>query len=493
MRDYELQTTNHGLRTTNYKPDDSPKDHCGVFGIYGHREAAKITYLGLYALQHRGEESAGIATSDGKQIHLHKGMGLVGEVFTEETMVRLPGRIAIGHTRYSTTGSSLPKNAQPLVVNYSRGVMALAHNGNLVNATQLKDQLETHGSIFQTTTDTEIVLHMMAHPGYSNREQALAETMKKLEGAYSFVFLTENELMGVRDPLGFRPLCLGKLNNSYVLASETCALDLIHAKFIREIEPGELIAIDEKGVRSLFPMGKSNQRAHCIFEHVYFARPDSHIFGENVQVVREKLGRRLAVEHPALADLVIPIPDSGNAAALGYSHESGIPFAHGLIRNHYIGRTFIQPSQKIRDLNVKVKFNPLKDVIRGKRLVVVDDSIVRGTTCRNRVRSLREAGAKEIHLRISCPPIRHPCFYGIDFPTHKELIAQTHAIEEIRKFVKVETLGYLSLEGMLSCVSAPQEYCTACYSGEYRTKVPAEGDKYALERTHGEGGVAEKT
>ena len=481
-------TTNDEQRTMN----DVLKEHCGVFGIYGHREAAKITYLGLYALQHRGEESAGIASSDGKQIHLHKGMGLVGEIFTEEIMDRLPGRIAIGHTRYSTTGSSLPKNAQPLVVNYSRGTMAMAHNGNLVNASRLHDELEAYGSIFQTTTDSEIVLHMMARPQYASREQALAETMKVLEGAYSFVFLTENQMMGVRDPLGFRPLCLGKLNKAYVLASETCALDLIHAKFIREVEPGEIVIIDDKGIRSLFPMGKSIRRAYCIFEHIYFARPDSRVFGENVQVIREKLGRRLAIEHPAQADLVIPIPDSGNAAALGYSHQSEIPFAHGLIRNHYIGRTFIQPSQEIRDLNVKVKFNPLKDVIKGKRLVVIDDSIVRGTTCRNRVRSLREAGAKEIHMRISCPPIRHPCFYGIDFPTRKELIAQTHTVEEIRKFVEVETLGYLSLEGMLSCVSASQEYCTACYSGEYRTKVPNEGDKYALERTHGEGGVAEK-
>ncbi len=479
----------HDSRLTTHEK----KEHCGIFGIYGHREAAKITYLGLYALQHRGEESAGIASSDGKQIHLHKGMGLVGEVFTEEIMGSLPGRIAIGHTRYSTTGSSLPKNAQPLVVNYSRGSMALAHNGNLVNASRLHDELEAYGSIFQTTTDSEIVLHMMARPQYASREQALSETVKLLEGAYSFVFLTENQLMGVRDPLGFRPLCLGKLNKAYVLASETCALDLIHAKFVREVEPGEIIIIDEKGIHSFFPMGKSIRRAYCIFEHIYFSRPDSRVFGENVQVVREKLGRRLAMEHPAQADLVIPIPDSGNAAALGYSHQSEIPFAHGLIRNHYIGRTFIQPSQEIRDLNVKVKFNPLKDVIKGKRLVVVDDSIVRGTTCRNRVRSLREAGAKEIHMRISCPPIRHPCFYGIDFPTRKELIAQTHTVEEIRKFVEVDTLGYLSLEGMLSCVAASQEYCTACYSGEYRTKVPSEGDKYALERTHGEGGVAEKT
>ena len=468
------------------------KEHCGVFGVFGHRDASRITYLGLYALQHRGEESAGIVTSDGLHMHVHKGMGLVGDVFTEEVMHSLPGRSAIGHTRYSTTGSSLPKNAQPLVVNYSRGSMAIAHNGNLVNATTLHDELEAYGSIFQTTTDSEIVLHMMARPEYKNREEALVETVKKLQGAFSLVFLTENQLMGVRDPLGFRPLCLGRLNRAWVLASETCALDLIQAKFVREVEPGEIVIIDDKGVRSLSPFGKSDRYSFCIFEHIYFARPDSKIFGESVEIVREKLGRRLAIEHPAKADLVIPIPDSGNAAALGFSHQSGISFAQGFIRNHYVGRSFIQPSQEIRDLNVKVKFNSLKDVIKGKRLVVVDDSIVRGTTCRSRVRSLRQAGAKEIHMRISCPPIRHPCFYGIDFPTRKELIAATHSTEEIRKFIEVESLGYLSLEGMLSCVSSPEQYCTACYSGEYRTSVPSEGDKYALERTHGEGGMAEK-
>jgi len=460
------------------------KEFCGLFGVFNHPEAAKLTYLGLYALQHRGEESAGITTSDGERLYSHKGMGLVGEVFDELRLSELKGNIAIGHIRYSTTGSSLIKNAQPIVVDYSRGSIAVCHNGNLVNAKELRDYLEAHGSIFQTTVDSEIIIHFLAKPSFANFPEALFGCLKQIKGAYSLLLLRGNELIGVRDPSGFRPLCLGRLNNSYVLASETCALDLIEAEYLREIEPGEVVFINENGIRSVKPFeGEDIKHSYCIFEHVYFARPDSRIFGENVHLVRENLGRHLAKEHPIDADIVIPIPDSGNSAALGFSHHSGIPIESGLTRNHYIGRTFIQPSQLIRDFSVKVKFNPLKEVLSGKRIVVIDDSIVRGTTCRNRVRNLRQAGAKEIHMRISCPPIKFPCFYGIDFPTRKELIASTHTVEEIRKFLGVESLGYLSVEGLLDSVSLPREnYCVACFTGDYPIEFGIEADKYITER-----------
>ena len=465
--------------------EDRPKEACGVFGIYGHPDAVHLTYLGLYALQHRGEESAGIVSTDGKKMYAHRGMGLVADVFNENFLSNLKGHTAIGHTRYSTTGSSLLKNAQPLLVDYSRGSLAVGHNGNLVNADVLRAELEAHGSIFQTTVDSEIILHLMANPRYVRRDEALLDILKRIKGAFTLVLLTEDEMMGVRDPNGFRPLCLGRIDGAYVLASETCALDLIGATFIREIEPGEAVFIDAKGLRSVKAFLPAEVKpSHCIFEHVYFARPDSVIFGENVHQVRQNLGRQLAREHPAEADIVIPVPDSGNSAALGYSMESGIPFEFGMTRNHYVGRTFIQPTQNIRDFKVKVKFNPIREVLKGRRIVLVDDSIIRGTTSKARVKSLFDMGAKEVHLRVSCPPSRHPCFYGIDFPTQKELIAVNHTVEEIQKFLGVTSLGYLSIEGLLAAVKGPKEnYCTACFSGKYPVDFGGEGDKYSLERS----------
>ncbi|MBI3319666.1 MAG: amidophosphoribosyltransferase [Candidatus Omnitrophica bacterium] len=464
------------------------KEHCGLFGVYGHRDASRLTYLGLYALQHRGEEAAGIVSYDGRQMHIHKGQGLVSEIFREESFKHLPGRSAIGHTRYSTTGSSHLKNAQPLLVNYAKGSIAVGHNGNLVNAHELRQQLEANGSIFQTTVDSEIILHLLARATNKEFEDDLVECLRLLKGAFSLLFLTEQGLIGCRDPNGFRPLCIGKLNRAYVLASETCALDLIGAKFLREVQPGEVVCISGSGPRSLHPFKDQPPRlSHCLFEHVYFSRPDSVIFGESVQAVRMRLGRELAREYPVEADLVMPIPDSGNFAALGYSQESKIPFAMGIMRNHYVGRTFIQPAQEIRDLKVRVKFNPVKAIIKGKRLVVVDDSIVRGTTTRARVKSLREAGAKAIHLRVSCPPTRFACFYGIDFPTKKELIANRLEREEIRKFVGADSLGYLSLEGLLKTVGRPGDYCTACWSGTYPIPFGEEANKLVLEKHAGEG------
>jgi amidophosphoribosyltransferase len=456
-----------------------------VFGIWGHKQASYLTYLGLYALQHRGEESCGIVSSNGRQTFQHKGMGLVGDVFNEEIIKRLPGDRTIGHTRYSTTGSSLLKNAQPLLVDYSKGAIAIAHNGNLVNAAVLHAELEAHGSIFQTTLDSEIVIHLMSSPVYRNHEDALIGSLKVIKGAYCFVILTNDALYGVRDPYGFRPLWLGKVDGAYVLASETCALDLIEAKTIREVEPGEVVVIDKRGLHSIQPFKKHRIKpAHCIFEHIYFSRPDSKVFGETVHLVRRRLGVELAREHPADADMVIPVPDSGSSCALGFSQKSGIPLEYGIIRNHYIGRTFIQPTQIIRDFNVKIKFNLLREVLKGEKVVIIDDSIVRGTTSRTRVRTLRQAGAKEIHMRISCPPHRFPCFYGIDFATRGELIGSRHSIKQIQKFLGVDSLGYLSLEGMLKCVKVnPKEhYCVACFNGKYPIEFGGQGDKYALEK-----------
>ena len=461
---------------------DELKEYCGLFGIFKHPDAARLTYMGLFALQHRGEESAGIVASDGQLMTKHIGMGLMEEVFEEEDLARLKGTAAIGHTRYSTTGSSLLKNAQPLQVEYSRGGIAIAHNGNLINALLLRDELEARGSIFQTTIDSEVILHLLADPEYAHFEEALVDTLLKLRGAFSLVILREDELIGVRDPNGFRPLCIGSLGDATILCSESCALDLLGAKFIREVEPGEVVTINRDGIRSRKPFPAVTP-SHCIFEHVYFARPDSVIFGESVHQVRQRLGRRLAREHPVNADIVIPVPDSGNSAALGFSLESGIPFEFGFMRNHYVGRTFIQPKQATREFQARVKFNPVSAALKGKRVVVVDDSIVRGTTCRKRLQSIREAGASEIHMRVSCPPIMHPCFYGIDFPTKNELIARTHSLEEIRKFLEVDTLGFISLEGMLGAVQGQKEnYCTACYSGKYPLPFGPEADKYILER-----------
>lgn len=460
------------------------RDHCGVFGIFGHPKAAEMTYLGLFALQHRGEESAGICTSDGKRLYLHKAMGLVGDAIPPAALAKLPGRAAIGHVRYSTTGSTTLTNAQPFLVDYSRGPAAIAHNGNLVNAQLLRDELEAYGSIFGSTTDSEIFIHLMAKPSYKNSEESVLGTMKRVEGAYSITLLTETELIAIRDPHGFRPLCLGKLDGAYVVASETCAFDLIEAEYIREIEPGEAVFISEKGLKSMKPFfGEKSRLAHCIFEHVYFARPDSKVFGENVGLVRERLGRILAREHPAAADLVVPVPDSGNFAAMGYAKESGIPLAHGFTRNHYIGRTFINPIQEMRTFKVKVKLNPIREIVEGKRVVVIDDSIVRGNTSKSRVKLLRRAGAKEVHMRISCPPHVSPCFYGIDFPSKEELIAANNSLEKIKEYLNVESLGYLTEEGLLSAISFPKEnYCTACFTGKYPTKIFDKMDKFKLER-----------
>ncbi len=452
-------------------PDDKFHDHCGVFAVYGHPEAAKLAYLGLYALQHRGQESAGIAATDGRTIVSHKSMGHVAEVFTQEVLNGLPGHAAIGHTRYSTAGDTDLKNAQPLTVTCQKGQVALAHNGNLVNAESIRKELEGRGDIFQTTSDSEAILHFFARSKRTGVPEAIAEALDKVVGAYSLVMLFKDSVFGIRDPRGFRPLNLGQLDEAYVIASETCAFDLINATPVREIEPGEMVILDGRGITSL-RFAPPTQQTQCIFEHVYFSRPDSVVFGRSVQASREMLGRILAREHPADADLVVPVPDSGVAAAIGFADESGIPLKFGLIRNHYVGRTFIEPSQAIRDFGVKLKLNPVRSLLEGKRVVLVDDSIIRGTTSRKIVRIVREAGAREVHVRISCPPTISPCYYGIDTPTKKELIASTHSVEEIRQFIGADSLGYLSLEGLRRAVGDTQgRYCLACYTANYPTAV----------------------
>jgi amidophosphoribosyltransferase len=450
-----------------------PEEECGIFGIYNHPEAANLAYLGLYALQHRGQESCGIVSSDGGTLHSHKEMGLVADVFgNPEIFKKLPGKASIGHVRYSTTGSSILKNVQPLMVDYSRGSIALAHNGNLVNAQIIKDELEAWGSIFQTTMDTEIIVHLLATSKANSLVDRLTEALNSIKGAYCLLLLTETRMIAVRDPNGFRPLCLGKLGDSYVVASESCALDLIEAELVREIEPGEIIVIDKDGLNSYFPFKKVDPTP-CIFEFVYFARPDSYIFGKNVYAVRKELGRQLAREHKIDADVVIPVPDSGGPAALGYAQESGIRFEFGLMRNHYVGRTFIEPQQSIRHFGVKIKLNPVRDILKGQRVIVIDDSIVRGTTSRKIIKMIRSAGAKEVHALISSPPTSYPCYYGIDTPTRKELISSSHTIEEIRKYITADSLGYLSEEGLLKSVGADnQRYCKACFSGDYPVKFP---------------------
>ncbi len=452
-------------------PDDKFHDHCGVFAVYGHAEAAKLTYLGLYALQHRGQESAGIAASDGQLLLTHKGMGHVAEVFSQEILSGLPGHSAIGHTRYSTAGDTDLKNAQPITVSCQKGQVALAHNGNLVNAAALRRELESRGDIFQTSSDSEVILHYFARSKQAGIPESFAEALDKVVGAYSLVMLFKESVYAIRDPRGFRPLIIGRLDGAYVVASETCAFDLINATLLREVEPGEMVILDGRGITSLH-FAPPVRHAQCIFEHVYFSRPDSVVFGRSVQTSREMLGRLLAREHPAEADLVVPVPDSGVAAAIGFADESGIPLKFGLIRNHYIGRTFIEPSQAIRDFGVKMKLNPVRSLLEGKRIVLVDDSIIRGTTSRKIVRIVREAGAKEVHMRISCPPTVSPCYYGIDTPTKNELIASTHSVEEIRQFIGADTLGYLSLEGMRHAVEDTQgRYCLACYTANYPTTV----------------------
>lgn len=450
--------------------DDHFHDECGVFGIFAAEQAAKLAYLGVYALQHRGQESAGIAATDGVQFRVERGMGLVQDVFTPDVIARLPGFAAIGHTRYSTAGDTSLNNAQPLASDCNKGKMALAHNGNLTNALELRRNLEHKGSIFQTTSDTEVIVHLVARSKVGNLAGAIADALGQVEGAYSLLILTRDEIFAVRDPRGFRPLALGRLRDTWVVASETCAFDLIGAEYVREVEPGEMLRISKGGIESIrFAPEKMHQ--HCIFEHVYFARPDSIVFGRPVNATRERLGRLLARECPAIADIVVPVPDSGVPAAIGYAAESGISFRMGLIRNHYIGRTFIEPEQAIRDFGVRLKLNPVRGLLEGRRVVLVDDSIVRGTTSRKIVRMMRDAGALEVHMRISCPPTVSPCHYGIDTPTKIELIASRNSIEQIREFIGADSLGYLSLESLRAALEDTEgKFCTSCYTGIYPTE-----------------------
>jgi amidophosphoribosyltransferase len=457
--------------------DDRFHDECGVFGVFGHPEAANLAYLGLYALQHRGQESAGIISSDGKELHLHRAMGEVEEIFQPRVLAKLPGNLAIGHTRYSTAGDKALLNAQPIVIDCNKGKVALGHNGNLTNAAEWRRKLEHRGSIFQANSDTEVIVHLIARSQARNLSGALGDALNQVEGAYSLLVLTMDELYAVRDPRGFRPLVLGKLPatngspDTWLVASETCAFDLLNAQYVREIEPGEMVRISRSGIESI-RFAPEKQQQQCIFEHVYFSRPDSIVFGRSVNESREALGRLLAREHPANADIVVPVPDSGVPAAVGYALESRIPFRMGLIRNHYIGRTFIEPSQAIRDFGVKLKLNPVRGLIEGKRIVLVDDSIVRGTTSRKIVRMVREAGAKEVHVRISCPPTISPCYYGVDTPTKEELIASSHTPEEICKFLSADSLGYLSMAGLKQAVADTQgKFCTSCYTGVYPTDL----------------------
>ncbi len=451
-------------------PWDKLKEECGIFGIVSHPEAARLAYLGIYALQHRGQESAGIVSSDGTKLHIQKGMGHVADVFNPARLERLPGSLAIGHVRYSTAGESSGINAQPILIDCWRGPLALAHNGNLINAAQLRRELERDGAIFHSTSDSEVILHLLSRSKRRTLLEAFVDALRIVQGAYSVLLLTPEFLLAARDPRGFRPLCLGQVGGRYVLASETCAFDLIDARYVRDVEPGEVLLIDADNIDSTFPLPREKP-AHCVFEHVYFSRPDSLVFGRTVNTSRRLMGIHLAREHPVEADVVVPVPDSGVSAAIGYAHESGIPLEFGLIRNHYVGRTFIEPKQSIRNFGVKVKLNPVREILQGKRVVLVDDSIVRGTTSRKIVQIIRAAGAKEIHLRITSPPIVSPCYYGIDTPTKSELIGSTKSVDEIRKFVGADSLGYLSLEAMMQSVEDGGRYCSACFTEKYPTEV----------------------
>lgn len=457
-----------------FDASERPKDECGIFGLYKHPEAAQITYFGLYALQHRGQESAGISVNRGinDKIFSHKGMGLVHDIFNMDDLARIEGGSAIGHVRYSTTGDSVITNAQPFVANHRNRSYAVAHNGNLVNAHTLKEELEETGSIFQTTMDSEVFLHLfIKNLIKGDIDTAVLNTVSKIKGAYSMVLLTcKGEIIGIKDPNGFRPLALGKLNGHYVLASETCAFDLVQAEFIRELEPGEIVIINEDGIRSIQHPKAAAHKSLCIFEYIYFARPDSTIDGKNVYQMRKALGKRLAQEAPVDADLVMPFPDSGNYAAIGYAKESGIPFEMGMIRNHYVGRSFIQPTQSMRDFAVRVKLNPVREVIKGKEIIIIEDSIIRGTTAKTRVKALRELGAKKIHMRVCCPPHKNPCYYGIDFSSKGELIAAQMPLDELTEYLGLDSLHYLSVEGMLeaSGVENPElNFCKACFDGDY--------------------------
>src|SRR5579884_3332255 len=459
--------------------NDKFRDECGVVAIYSHPEAETLAYLGLHALQHRGQESAGIVTSDGMSLHIHKAMGLVADIFTEKKLNKLRGTLAIGHTRYSTTGDSALLNAQPIMVQSNKGMIALAHNGNLTNAGEIRARMEAQGSIFQTSSDTEVIVHLIAQSREHTLPEAIADALRRVEGAFSLVMISRDRIFAVRDPHGFRPLAMGRIpaqgerpHDTVVFASETCAFDLIGATYEREVKPGELVIVGPEGVSSRF-YAPAMAQSSCIFEHVYFSRPDSRVFGRSVQESREQLGRQLAIESPADADLVVPVPDSGVTAAMGYAAESGIPLRFGLIRNHYVGRTFIEPQQSVRDFGVRLKLNPVRSLLEGKRVVLIDDSIVRGTTSRKIVRMVRSAGAKEVHMRISCPPTISPCFYGVDTPRKKELIAANNTVEEIRQFVGADSLAYLSLDGLKKACRDGEKttYCTACYTGRYPTNL----------------------
>lgn len=460
---------------------ERPKDECGIFAIYDHKEAAKLTYFGLYAQQHRGQECAGIVVSDGQCVNEHKAMGLVPDIFNDKILDDLKGIIALGHVRYSTTGSSVIANAQPFRIRYAGKCLAIAHNGNLVNAHTIRKELEHDGSIFQTSMDSEIVLHLVAKSLKEGLEKAMVNTMNRIKGAYSLVIMTEDTLIAVRDPNGFRPLCLGKLSSGYVLASETCALDLVEAEYIRDVEPGEVLIINKKGLKSI-KLEEPARKAHCIFELIYFARPDSNLFGQNVYLFRKKQGNLLVEEFSVDADMVMPFPDSGNYAAIGFAQSSTIPLEMGVIRNHYIGRTFIQPSQTMRDFGVKVKLNPVKELFKGKRVLIIEDSIIRGTTAKTRIQTLREIGAKEIHMLVSCPPHRFPCHYGIDFSTRGELIAAHKSVDEIRDFIGLDSLGYLSVDNLVKATHIPREnLCLACFDGNYPVPIEEGTGKFSME------------
>jgi amidophosphoribosyltransferase len=462
------------------------RESCGLFGIYGDDQAVQKTYFGLHSLQHRGQESAGIASSDGQIIQCYKGMGTVRRVFRRgsDILEKLSNPIAIGHVRYSTAGASRAINSQPLLAEFSRGQVAIAHNGNLINAALLRDEYQAYGSIFNSTSDTEVIVHLLAKPTHLAKPDPLAHVLNHLQGAYCLLFLFADRIEAARDPYGIRPLCIGQMEKGhYVIASESCAFDTIGAKFVREVEPGEIVTLDKTGLSSRFFVKPGNVTpAHCTFEHIYFAKQNSTIFGENVHEFRKKLGRQLAIEHPADADVVIPVPDSGTSAAIGYAEQSKIPFDMGMVRSHYVGRTFISPEQKLRELEVKLKLAIVEEVVGGKRVVVVDDSIVRGTTTRGKIRALRQAGAKEIHMRVSCPPIRFPCYYGVDFPTKEELLANERSLKQIKEFLEVDSVGYMSLKGLLSCANlSADNYCTACWTGRYRIPVDVAVTKLVME------------
>jgi amidophosphoribosyltransferase len=473
-----------------WSADKSWREECGVFAAVGVPRAAEVVGLGLHALQHRGQESSGLVSCDERgEFHSHKGIGLVSDVYDDTILAGLAGNMAIGHNRYSTTGSLTLENTQPLRVVYRGGPLALAHNGNLVNARELRLGLEGSGSIFQTTLDTEIFLHLMALSAADEPEEALVEAARQVRGAYSMVVLTREAVLALRDPHGFRPLCIGRLGDGYVVASESCALDLVAAEFVREVEPGELVRIDPRGMRARRALPAAEPPQQCIFEHIYFSRPDSRVFGDTVDRVRRRIGQRLAEEHPVEADVVIAVPDSSNSIALGYSERSGIRFDLGLIRNHYVGRTFIQPHQGDRDSSVRVKFNPVREILVGRRIVLVDDSIVRGTTSRKLVRMLRRNGAAAVHFRVGSPPVTHPCFYGIDTPSRRELIGAVKTVEEIREYLGADSLGYLSHEGLLACEREAGRFCSACFTGRYPVAVDTTTSKLSLETMHGQAGA----